>query len=114
MRATAAACFAMLLIGVFPDGAGAARDATLSVFVNGTERREWTAFDGAASLRTVLHSGWREQIHDGPTPVDLVLFDGMGHQIAGGNDDRLPHQKMKNTPDAVGQALSFFLDRPMP
>jgi polyhydroxybutyrate depolymerase len=76
--------------------------------------REWTAFDGAAGLHTVLHSGWHEQIHDGPSPVELVLVDGMGHQIAGGNDDRLAHQTMKETPDAIGLALSFFIAHPMP
>jgi polyhydroxybutyrate depolymerase len=75
--------------------------------------REWTAFDGAARVHAVLHSGWREQIDDGPAPVDLVLVNGMGHQIAGGTDDRLPHQAMKNTPDAVGLALTFFLAHPM-
>ena len=50
------------------------------------------------------------QAHDGPAPVALVLVNGMGHQIAGGGDDLLPDQAMRNAPDAVGMALKFFTD----
>jgi hypothetical protein len=35
---------------------------------------------------------------------------GMGHQIAGGHDDRLPHQAMRSEPDAAAMALSFFAE----
>jgi len=46
--------------------------------------------------------------------VVLVLVEGMGHQIAGGGDDHLPGQPMRAQPDAIGMALGFFLDHPMP
>ena len=72
---------------------------------------EWTAFDGAhRQAWTVSHEGWSVQAHDGPAPVALVLVNGMGHQIAGGGDDLLPDQAMRNAPDAVGMALKFFTD----
>lgn len=38
----------------------------------------------------------------------------MGHQIAGGDDDHLPQQAMRDQPDAVGMALEFFAAHPMP
>jgi poly(3-hydroxybutyrate) depolymerase len=46
-------------------------------------------------------------------PVVLVLVDGMGHQTAGGDDDRLPGQARRDSPDAVAMALKFFADHPL-
>jgi len=61
--------------------------------------------------RSLPRAGWTIQAHDGPSRVALVLVDGMGHQIAGGRDDRLPSQAMRAAPDAVAMALRFFSDR---
>jgi polyhydroxybutyrate depolymerase len=72
---------------------------------------EWIAFDRArATPRSLAHDGWSLAAHDGPSPVGLVLVDGMGHQIAGAGDDRLPGQAMRAAPDAVAMALRFFTD----
>lgn len=57
---------------------------------------------------------WEMQTHDGPAPVILVLVSGMGHQIAGGNDNGLPHQRIKDAPDTINMALQFFVDHPLP
>jgi polyhydroxybutyrate depolymerase len=76
---------------------------------------EWRRFDGADPTSTIEpHEGWEVHRHAGAAPVVLVLVEGMGHQIAGGEDDRLPGQPMRAQPDAVGMALSFFLEHPMP
>jgi polyhydroxybutyrate depolymerase len=76
---------------------------------------EWCKFDNARLMpQTTPHNGWELRTHDGPAPVVLVLVNGMGHQIAGGNDNRLPQQTMKDTPDAMDLALKFFADHPMP
>jgi polyhydroxybutyrate depolymerase len=76
---------------------------------------EWRRFDSADPTSTIEpHDGWEVHRHAGATPVVLVLVLGMGHQIAGGRDDHLPGQAMRDQPDAVGMALSFFLDHPMP
>ncbi len=73
---------------------------------------EWRRFDGAAPEATLEpHDGWEAHVHEGPTPVSLILVDGMGHQIAGGRDDRLPDQAMRAQPDAVAMALAFFAQR---
>ena len=60
------------------------------------------------------HAGWARQIHAGPAPVEMVLVEGLGHQIAGGEDDRLPDQALCDQPDAVALALKFFRAHPMP
>ena len=76
---------------------------------------EWVMINGAAlSPRVTSHDGWQEHVYSGGAPVELVLVDGMGHQIAGGNDDHLPDQPMRATPDAVAMALVFFTSHPMP
>lgn len=76
---------------------------------------QWIAFNRAAIIPTLVsHEGWREARHDGPAPVTLVLIEGMGHQIAGGDDNHLPQQAMRAEPDAIALALSFFAAHPMP
>jgi hypothetical protein len=54
------------------------------------------------------------RLYGGPTPVELVLVDGMGHQIAGGADNNLPDQPMRDEPDAITMAIKFFVAHPMP
>jgi polyhydroxybutyrate depolymerase len=72
---------------------------------------EWSRLNGAAvPARLVVHNGWEAEFHDGPAPVALVRVLGMGHQIAGGRDDRLPRQAMRSEPDAVAMALAFFAE----
>jgi len=76
---------------------------------------QWVRFNHASEAPEILsHEGWQEQMHAGTTPVVLVLVEGLGHQIAGGTDDRLPGQALRDTPDSVELALRFFLDHPMP
>jgi len=76
---------------------------------------EWVHIDGdQVAPHVSRYDGWQVEAHEGPTPVDLVLVDGMGHQIAGGKDDRLPHQALRSTPDSVKLAFEFFLAHPMP
>jgi polyhydroxybutyrate depolymerase len=76
---------------------------------------EWRQFDGADPTSTIEpHDGWEVHRHAGQTPVVLVLVLGMGHQIAGGGDDHLPGQPMRDQPDAIAMALTFFNDHPMP
>lgn len=76
---------------------------------------EWCGFNNARSIAAIdFHDGWEMQTHDGPAAVILVLVSGMGHQIAGGNDNGLPHQRIKDTPDAINMALQFFVDHPLP
>ena len=76
---------------------------------------EWRRFDGAQPESQIApHDGWETHTHDGPAPVVLVLVDGMGHQIAGGRDDRLPDQATRDAPDAIAMALAFFDAHPMP
>jgi hypothetical protein len=76
---------------------------------------EWCKFNGARLLpRSIHHDGWEMRIYDGPASVNLVLVQGMGHRIAGGHNDRLPHQSMRAEPDAVEMALAFFADLQMP
>ena len=76
---------------------------------------EWRRFDGADATATIEpHGGWEAHRHAGTAPVVLVLVEGMGHQIAGGHDDHLPDQAMRDQPDAIAMALGFFLDHPMP
>jgi polyhydroxybutyrate depolymerase len=75
----------------------------------------WVGFDGGPLMpRIERHSGWEVRIHEGLAPVELVLVDGLGHQIAGGSDDRLPEQAMRAAPDAVQMALEFFALHPTP
>jgi poly(3-hydroxybutyrate) depolymerase len=64
--------------------------------------------------QSVDHDGWQMLLHEGPAPVELVLVEGMGHQIAGGADDHLPNQAMRNEPDAIKLALQFFGAHPIP
>ena len=76
---------------------------------------EWIKFDGAQPSATISsQDGWDIQTHEGPSPVVLTLVNGMGHQIAGGGDDHLPHQAAKSSPDAIAMALAFFSAHPMP
>ena len=76
---------------------------------------EWVRFDEARpTAETELHQGWQIDRHRGLVPVDLVLVDGMGHQIAGGNDDHLPGQTLKHRPDSIARALEFFAAHPLP
>jgi polyhydroxybutyrate depolymerase len=76
---------------------------------------EWCRFNGAPLTPQILaHDGWQTQLHDGAAPVTLLLVHGMGHQIAGGGDDRLPQQRLVAQPDAVAMALAFFDAHPMP
>ncbi|MBV9331398.1 MAG: hypothetical protein JOZ55_07580 [Alphaproteobacteria bacterium] len=76
---------------------------------------EWIGFDHAAAMPALsAHAGWREALHEGPAPVGLVLVEGMGHQIAGGDDDHLAEQAMRSEPDAIALALAFFAAHPMP
>jgi len=76
---------------------------------------EWTRFNGARSEpRIILNDGWTMWVHDGTAPVALILVNGMGHQIAGGNDDHLPQQAMAAKLDSVQMALEFFQDHPIP
>lgn len=76
---------------------------------------EWCKFNGAQlTPQTRSHDGWEMQIHDGPAPVILVVVDDLGHQVAGGRDDRLPRQTLIDRPDAVAMALQFFNDHPIP
>jgi polyhydroxybutyrate depolymerase len=71
--------------------------------------REWLAFDHADPEPLIeSHPGWELRRYAGRTPVELVRIEGLGHQIAGGGDDRLPGQAMRAQPDAVGMALEFF------
>jgi hypothetical protein len=37
----------------------------------------------------------------------------VGHQIAGGLDDRLPQQALKDAPEAIDLALKFFAEHPL-
>ncbi|HEV2976356.1 MAG TPA: PHB depolymerase family esterase [Casimicrobiaceae bacterium] len=77
--------------------------------------REWCRFNGAAlTPQTRTFDAYEMQLHDGPAPVILIRVDGLGHQIAGGNDDHLPHQALLPRPDAVAVALEFFARHPMP
>ena len=72
---------------------------------------EWSRFNAVTvPARLVVQDGWEAEFHDGPAPVVLIRVLGMGHQIAGGRDDRLPHQTMRSEPDAVAMALSFFAE----
>jgi polyhydroxybutyrate depolymerase len=74
---------------------------------------EWVGFDHAAPTpRVEAGAGWTHQVHEGPDPVELVLVEGLGHQIAGGRDDRLPDQPLKSAPDAIALALAFFAAHP--
>jgi polyhydroxybutyrate depolymerase len=76
---------------------------------------EWRGFDNARARATIVtHEGWEMRVYDGAAPVSLVLVQGMGHQIAGGSDDHLPHQAMKSEPDAVAMALGFFGEHALP
>jgi polyhydroxybutyrate depolymerase len=76
---------------------------------------EWCAFNRAPQTpHSEHHEGWESRTHDGPSPVELVLVDGLGHQIAGGGDDHLPHQALRGQPDAIKLALEFFAAHPMP
>lgn len=76
---------------------------------------EWSKFNGAHLVAQQLnHPGWAALRHDGPVPVELILVKGMGHQIAGGADNHLPDQAMRNEPDATTLALQFFSAHPMP
>ena len=70
---------------------------------------EWVEFDQASRTEEVeRHLGFERHHHAGRASVELVLVEGMGHQIAGGSDDRLPGQPLKSSPDAVAMALEFF------
>jgi polyhydroxybutyrate depolymerase len=76
---------------------------------------EWCKFNGAGRIPQITwHDGWEMRLHAGPAPVELVLVKGMGHQIAGGLDDRLPHQAMRDAPDATKLALKFFAEHSLP
>jgi len=75
---------------------------------------DWAARNGDAAVAQVeAHSGWTRQAYVGPAPIELVLVEGLGHQIAGGEDDRLPGQALRDQPDAVALALEFFRAHPM-
>jgi hypothetical protein len=45
-----------------------------------------------------------------PETLDRAM---VGHQIAGGLDDRLPQQELKDAPDAIDLALKFFAEHPL-
>lgn len=76
---------------------------------------EWCRFNAARlTAQTVAYHGWEMQEHDGSAPVILLRVAGLGHQIAGGNDDHLPRQAMRAKPDAVATALEFFNNHAIP
>src|SRR6202158_2595968 len=78
-------------------------------------RAEWAVFNGArAAPQSIRREGWESELYAGRAPVELVLVDGMGHQIAGGADNHLPDQPMRDSPDAVAMAIKFFAAHPMP
>ncbi|HXQ11982.1 MAG TPA: PHB depolymerase family esterase [Caulobacteraceae bacterium] len=96
--------------GLGPNSIGRTPHASIDEVID-----EWRQFDGADPTSTIEpHDGWEVHRHAGAAPVLLVLVLGMGHQIAGGRDDRLPGQAMRDQPDAIAMALQFFNGHPMP
>ena len=75
---------------------------------------EWCGFNHARLIPEIQsHDGWELRLHSGSAPVEFVIINGMGHQIAGGRDDRLPRQALKDSPDAIDLALKFFAEHPL-
>ena len=76
---------------------------------------QWCKFNGTQLLpESVRHAGWEARRFAGAAEVELILVEEMGHQIAGGADDYLPHQATRDQPDAVSMALEFFAAHPIP